>query len=316
MINTIETTRKFARINANILIEGESGTGKELFAQAIHQESRPDGPFMALNCAAIPKNLIESELFGYEGGTFTGAERQGRPGKIELADGGTLFLDEIGDMPLELQPVLLRVLEEKKIMRVGGSKYISIDFNLVTATNKDLPKLMQNNAFREDLYYRLAVFKASLPPLRERGLDIVRLARYFIDTVATNQRIPAPSLSEEASHILAQYNWPGNVRQLENAMIYAVNMSVNGIIQPDDLPAEIKGLAVVQNKIVPMELATKPINIETAHDLSFKEMEKIAIIQALYKTGNNVSRASKLLGFSKSTIYRRIRDYNINVFAN
>ena len=164
MARSIDMAKKLARLDANILIEGESGTGKEMYAQAIHNESRPNGPFIAINCAAIPRTLIESELFGYEGGTFTGAERQGRQGKVELANGGTLFLDEIGDMPLELQPVLLRVLEDKKVMRVGGNRYLPVDFRLIAASSKNLLDLVKNNQFREDLYYRLAIFKIYIPP--------------------------------------------------------------------------------------------------------------------------------------------------------
>lgn len=313
IIKTIEMTKKFAAIEANILIEGESGTGKEVYAQAIHNERCPQGPFIGLNCAAIPKNLIESELFGYEGGSFTGAERQGRPGKIELANGGTLFLDEIGDMPLELQPVLLRVLEEKRIMRIGGNKYIPIDFNLVAATNKDLLQLGRNNQFREDLYYRLAVFKIYLPPLRERGPDVIRLAKYFINKVAARQQLAVPYLSEETKNILIQYSWPGNIRQLENAMLYAVNISTGGVIHPDDLPDEIKGISYIPSNNQGNTREKVTTDKATNNNLSIKEMEKIAIIQALNQTGNNIGEAAKIIGFSKTTMYRKIRDYDIDV---
>ena len=185
----IEIARKFAHLDANILIQGESGTGKEMFAQAIHHESRSSGPFVAVNCGAIPANLIESELFGYEGGSFTGAERRGRAGKLELADGGTLFLDEIGDMPLELQPVLLRVLEEKRLMRIGGNRYVPVNFRLITATNKNLYEQVENNQFRQDLYYRLKVLQIDIPPLRDRSSDILELANYFIRVIAQKQLI-------------------------------------------------------------------------------------------------------------------------------
>jgi transcriptional regulator of acetoin/glycerol metabolism len=301
-INSVNIAKHVARLDANILLQGESGTGKEVYAQAIHNESRPGGPFIAINCAAIPTTLIESELFGYEAGAFTGAERQGRPGKIELANGGTLFLDEIGDMPLELQPVLLRVLQEKKVMRVGGSRYQPVDFRLIAATNKNLADLVNNDQFREDLYYRLEVFKIGIPPLRERGADIVQLAKYFIDSVAEKQQIPAPALSNQTILRLLQYGWPGNVRQLENAMLFAVNMASSGIIEPEDLPAAISGLENI--KFIPEN--KPPENL-----LTIKELEKVTIMQTLIQTGNNVSETANLLGMSRSTLYRKIKDYGL-----
>lgn len=313
IIESINKSKKFAKLDVNILIQGESGTGKEVYAQAIHNESRPDGPFIAINCAAIPKTLIESELFGYEGGAFTGAVRQGKPGKIELADGGTLFLDEIGDMPLEIQPILLRVLEEKKIMRVGGSRYIPVDFRLLVATNKDLLDLVKNNQFREDLYYRLAVFKTYLPPLRERGADIINLAKHFINAVAQRQQIPAPSLSSAAKYRLLQYSWPGNVRQLENAILYAVNMSSNGIIRPEDLPDEIKSAAIScsdQDCFAAPELIID--NTIREEKIPIKEMEKIAVTQALEQAKYRICEAASILGVSRSTMYRKIKEYNLH----
>ena len=307
-LKAVNMAKKLARSDVNILIQGESGTGKEMFAQAIHHESRPDGPFIAINCAALPRTLIESELFGYEGGSFTGAHRQGRPGKIELAHEGTLFLDEIGDMPVDLQPVLLRVLEEKKIMRVGGSRYIPVNFRLITATNKNLQDLMRENLFRHDLYYRLEAFKINIPPLRERGLDIVRLAKHFIETIAKKHHIPAPVLSNEAIFHLLKYSWPGNVRQLENAMLFAVNMSSGGVIKPEDLPAEITEAEISHYTVDPdLKLGSAGIK----NNLSIKEMEVIMIIQALLQTNNNVSEAAKILNLSRSTLYRKIKEYNL-----
>lgn len=309
LARSINVAKRFARLDANILIQGESGTGKEVFAQSIHNESRPDGPFIAINCAAIPKTLIESELFGYEGGAFTGAERYGRPGKIELANTGTLFLDEIGDMPLELQPVFLRVLEEKKVMRVGGSRYVPVDFRLITATNKNLLDLVKKNLFREDLYYRLEACKINIPPLRERGLDIIRLAKHFIDSIAKKQHIPAPALSNAAIFHLLKYSWPGNVRQLENAMLYAVNMSSDGVIRPEDLPEEISGMSVSHDK------GDAEFNVGSTrriqNNLSIREMEIVLIIQTLLQTRNNISEAAKILGMSRSTLYRKVKEYNL-----
>lgn len=194
------------------MLIGESGTGKELFAQAIHNNYCPEGPFIAINCASMPRTLIESELFGYEGGTFTGAEKKGRPGKFELASGGTLFLDEIGDMPIEIQPLLLRVLEERKVMRLGGNKYIPVNVRIIAATNKDLCQMISANHFREDLYYRLAVFRIDIPPLRSRKQDTLVLARYFIEETCRRINVKAPELSEDARETIRNYSWPGNAR--------------------------------------------------------------------------------------------------------
>jgi len=307
LLKAVEMARKFATLEANILLQGESGTGKEMFAQAIHDLSRPEGPFVAVNCAAIPSTLIESELFGYEGGTFTGANRQGRAGKLELANGGTLFLDEIGDMPLELQPVLLRVLEERKIMRLGGSRYIPVNFRLITATNKDLRELVEKGQFRQDLYYRLKVLQIDIPPLRERGNDIIELARYFISKIARQQQISEPVLSDPAVLCLLHYHWPGNVRQLENAMLYAVNICEDGVIRPRDLPEEI---TVGINLSLPAGEKT-PLLGRADSNLSMKEIERIMIEQTLEQTNQNISEAAALLGMSRSTLYRKIKEYQL-----
>jgi transcriptional regulator with PAS, ATPase and Fis domain len=303
---SLHLAEKYAALSANLLIQGESGTGKELYAQAIHNQSRPEGPFVAINCAAIPLTLIESELFGYEPGAFTGAERKGRTGKIELANEGTLFLDEIGDMPMELQPVLLRVLEEKRIMRIGASKYTPVNFRLITASNKDLLELVKNNQFRADLYYRLAVLKILIPPLRERETDIIWLAKHFAGIVAEQQRISTPDLSDQAVFQLLQYDWPGNVRELHNVMIYAVNMAGNGIIGPEHLPREISH--------------KEPENINNAsqstrfakQEQSIQEMEKIMIMQALINADFNVYHAADHLGISRSTLYRKMKSYGLS----
>lgn len=304
----IEIARKFAHLDANILIQGESGTGKEMFAQAIHHESRSSGPFVAVNCGAIPANLIESELFGYEGGSFTGAERRGRAGKLELADGGTLFLDEIGDMPLELQPVLLRVLEEKRLMRIGGNRYVPVNFRLITATNKNLYEQVENNQFRQDLYYRLKVLQIDIPPLRDRSSDILELANYFIRVIAQNQLIVPPVLSDLATIYLLNYHWPGNVRQLENSMLYAVNVCEDNIIRPEDLPQEITSGIDLD---LPVNTGTQLHMAQPLTNLSMKDMERIMITQALEQTKYNVSEAAVLLGMSRSTLYRKIKEYQL-----
>lgn len=309
LLKSIDLAKKFSHLDGNILIQGETGTGKEMFAQAIHNESRPHGPFIAVNCAAIPKTLIESELFGYERGAFTSAEHRGRKGKIELADGGTLFLDEIGDMPLELQPVLLRVLEAKTVMRLGGCRYIPVDFQLVAATNKDLLEMVKCGQFRDDLYYRLAAFKITIPPLRERGPDIIGLAQYFINNIASKRQIPVPQLSDAAILHLLQYDWPGNVRQLENAMLYAVSTSDDGIIKPENLPDEVtKSAPPPLQGLVPDSVSGyRPGD----NSLTLRDMEKITIMQALIKSGYNISRAAKTLEMSRSTLYRKIKKINI-----
>jgi len=300
----IDLSQKFSGLEANILLQGESGTGKEMFAHAIHKDSRPNGPFVAVNCAAIPSTLIESELFGYAGGSFTGAEKQGRPGKIELADQGTLFLDEIGDMPLELQPVLLRVLDEKRVMRIGASQYVPVDFRLITATNRDLDDLVEKDLFRKDLLYRLKVLQINIPPLRQRGEDIVLLARYFISIIAQKQRIKAPEFSDELLIALLYYAWPGNVRQLENAVLYALNVSNGSLIETSHLPEDIKAsLAAFHAK------QRKP-HVPVNH-LSMKEVEKIFIKEALLQCNHNISEAAHLLKMSRATLYRKIKEYQL-----
>lgn len=297
-LESINTAKQFSKMFANVLIQGESGTGKELFAQSIHNSFRPEGPFISINCSAMPRNLVESELFGYEGGAFTGAERKGRPGLIELANEGTLFLDEIGDMPLEIQPVLLRVLEEKKVLRIGGQKYISVDFRVIAASNKDLKTMVMEKTFREDLYYRLAVYKLKIPPLRKKKEDILELANFFIQS--TCKRIGSsevPTISSAVKSKLMEYNWPGNVRQLENVMVYAVTMAQNKIINLKDLPDDI--------------LYPEIANNHSACALSLEDAEKNAIKNAMIQTDYNVADAAEILGIAKSTLYNKLKQYNI-----
>jgi transcriptional regulator with PAS, ATPase and Fis domain len=294
--------KKYALSNANIFISGESGCGKEVYAQAIHNESRVDGPFIAVNCAGLPQNLIESELFGYEAGAFTGAERQGKSGKIELASGGTLFLDEIAEMTIHMQAVLLRTIEDKTIMRIGGKKYQPVDFRLITATNKDLPKLVAEGRFREDLYYRISVLKLVIPPLRERTGDIVPLAENFISLYAQAQCEKAPSLANATRCLLLQYDWPGNVRQLQNYMSYAVCMAERGIILPEHLPDE---LLSALPEILPER--SEGESAPETQSLSLQDIEMLTIKRALREMNGHVRAAAKLIGVSKSTLYRRIQ---------
>lgn len=298
----ITLAQRFANSSENILMLGESGTGKELFAQAIHNIYRPQGTFMAVNCAAMPRELIESELFGYEGGSFTGAERSGRPGKIELAHGGTLFLDEIGDMPLELQAVLLRTLEDKQVMRIGGRRYKKVDFRLVAATNKDLYKIVKEKQYREDLYFRLSVLSINIPPLRKRGNDVEILSKLFIDNYCNKQGWNKQEISPAAQTIINEYQWPGNVRQLQNAMIHAANTAQDDLIIPENLPNYI-----LQD--------SSPINFDDMTDnkmLRLDNLEKMAIGKALLASNNFFPVAAEILGISRSTLYRKLKDYNID----
>jgi transcriptional regulator with PAS, ATPase and Fis domain len=303
---TVALAQRFACTPENIMLVGESGTGKELFAQAIHNIYRPQGPFMAVNCAAMPRELIESELFGYEGGSFSGAERSGRPGKIELSHGGTLFLDEIGDMPLALQAVLLRTLEDRQVMRVGGRRYKKVDFKLIAATNKDLYKMVRENQFREDLYFRLSVLTLNIPPLRERGNDTEILSTFFIKNYCQKQGWKIPQVSPAVQKIINEYEWPGNARQLQNAMVYAVNTAQGDMIKPENLP----------NYII---LDTCPIKVgekmnihgKMSEMLSLDKLEKAAIETALLHTNNSVPIAAEMLGISRSNLYRKLKEYNI-----
>lgn len=295
----IELTKRFSNSKENILLIGESGTGKELFAQSIHNNYCPQGPFMAVNCAAMPRELIESELFGYEGGSFTGAERTGRPGKIELAHGGTLFLDEIGDMPLELQAVLLRALEDKQVMRVGGRRYKKVDFRLVAATNKDLFKMVREKQYREDLYFRLSVLTVNIPPLRSRTNDVDVLSQYFIKSYCQKQGWKTPKFTKPALNKIQEYQWPGNVRQLQNALIFAVNSAQDNIIDLDNLPQYILRDSGTLHE-------ESDFNSES---LSLENLEKKAIEKALLYAKNSVPDAAKILGISRSTLYRKLKTY-------
>ena len=290
---------------ANVLLQGESGTGKELFAQAIHHHSpRGDGPFIAVNCCAIPRELIGSELFGYEEGAFTGARRGGRPGKFELAAGGTIFLDEIGDMPLDQQAALLRVLEEKKMVRIGGERVIAADARVICATNKNLIAGVANGTFRHDLYYRLNVISVTIPPLRERGDDIIKLFKYFLGKIGREHNrdfSPEPAVLEALRH----YSWPGNVRELNNVAERAASLADGPAISLWHLPAEVRG----------GELAGGLAFTETVRIVSLREQtrrqaedkERRELIVSLGECGGNISLLARKLGVARSTVYRRLR---------
>ena len=325
----IEEVKKLGNIAANsssnVLILGESGTGKELIAQSIHNASnRSRGPFIAINCGSLPKGLIESELFGYEGGAFTGANKDGHPGKFELADGGTIFLDEIGDMPLDLQASLLRVLQTKEIVRIGGKKSKQIDVRIMAATNNNLEESISNNSFRSDLYYRLNVFSIFVPPLRDRKEDLLMLSQYFIQSCNVKLRKNIKGLSEEAFSLLASYRWPGNVRELENVMERGVNLASSNFITPKDLPHNIAGNVNIMQNIVPTNppvanmSPSHPINAPVENQThnayaSIKDAEHTAIIEAFTKTGGNMQKSADILGIGRRTLYRKIEKYSIDV---
>lgn len=292
-----------SKSTSTVLVRGESGTGKELFARAIHNHSdRCDNPFIAVNCAAIPDNLLESELFGYEEGAFTGAKKGGKLGKFELADNGTMFLDEIGDMSLHLQAKLLRVLQEKELNKIGSKSNKLIDVRIIAATNKDLENMIDKGTFREDLYYRLNVIPINLPSLRERREDIPLLIHFMIKEYARKLNKNVFNIDENAVNIMADYNWPGNIRELQNVIEYSVNMSLTSNISIDLIPNRIKNIETE-------EVVIKDDNIRT-----LEALEKTEIIKALnkykeYKKDKEL--AAKALGISRATLYRKLEKYNI-----
>ena len=284
-----------------VIITGESGTGKELMAHAIHHaSSRRPFPFVRVNCAAIPRDLFESELFGYEKGAFTGARQKGKPGKFELANRGSMFLDEIGDLPLEMQPKLLRVLEEKEFERIGGNTIIKADFRLLAATNHDLEQMLKDRVFREDLFYRLNVVALPIPPLRERKEDILPIARHLLDQISQDAGIPELELSPEAEQVFLEYDWPGNVREMSNALERAVFFVENDIIRAADLPPYLyrRGGHSAPSVEKPLKFVQD-------------EAEVDAIKSALKATGFNKSRAAKRLGIHRSLLYKKMKKYNL-----
>lgn len=293
-----------ARGNSTVLITGESGTGKEMFAKAIHYaSSRSDHPFVTVNCGAIPENLLESELFGYEKGAFTGASEKGKAGKFELADGGTIFLDEIGDMPLHLQVKILHVLQNMRFERVGGSKNIIVDVRVIAATNKNLEKLIDEGKFREDLYYRLSVIPLSIPPLRERREDIKMLMYHFLRKYNTFMNRKITGFSPAVEDLYLNHDWPGNVRELENAVEYGTNMAFGDTIDIDEVPARIMKK---EEEIVKFKNLDKPL----AEQIKLYERE---IITRKLKQHNGVKDAvARELGLSRATLYRKLSELDIN----
>ena len=293
---TIRQGKRVALTNYNVLIMGESGTGKELMAQAIHNTSnRSHMPFIAINCGALPRGLIVSELFGYDGGSFTGSKKEGNPGKFELADGGTIFLDEIGDMPLDVQATLLRVIQEKEVIRIGGSKPKQIDVRIIAATNKNLEEEVLNQTFRRDLFYRLNVLAINMPSLRNRKEELEFLINNILERIMSETNKPYLSVDGPAMNLLKNYDWPGNIRELENVLERSANTSENYTISCHDLPLNfLQG----DSKALP--------------DITIIEQQQIALLMdTLRATHGNIKQTAERLGIARNTIYRKMERYNI-----
>ncbi len=301
MLRLYQLLEQVGPSNASVLITGESGTGKEVVARTLHQLSpRKNGPFVALNCSAIPESLLESELFGHERGAFTGATGA-RQGCFELASGGTIFLDEIGEMPANLQKKLLRVLEERRVRRLGGRVEIEVDVRIVSATNADVERLLERGAFREDLYYRLNVFTLELPPLRERLGDVPLLAHQFLKEFAAANDKPVHGFTDEALELLNRYDWPGNVRELRNAVERAVVVTRGPEIEVHHLPGTLR----------PRPRVAVPAGdgVRVAPGMSLEDAERSLILHTLEQTGGNKTRAAGILGISAKTLHLKLKKY-------
>lgn len=304
MKQTIELIHKIGLTKAPVLILGESGVGKELFATAIHElREKKEAPFIAINCGAIPATLFESELFGYEKGAFSGANQKGKKGKIELAQGGTLFLDEVGELPLEMQVKLLRVLQEHKYYAVGGTKQLSVDFRVVAATNRDLESLVKDGLFREDLYYRLNVFTVQIPPLRERKEDIIELTHYFLYEFSAQYHRQIHGVSQEIMQELLNYQWQGNIRELRNTIERLVVYATDGILRREDLPFAVSSETRMHNPLEPEDI----LSLEQELDA----YEKKVILKALSLEEGSKIAVAKRLGISRASLYNKIKKFNI-----
>jgi two-component system NtrC family response regulator len=295
MLKVGKTIERVASADVSVMLLGASGTGKELLARAVHEKSGCKGEFIAINCAAIPENLLEAELFGYERGAFTGAVKS-NVGKIELAEGGTLFLDEVGDIPLPLQVKLLRFLQERVIERIGGRQPIAVDTRIVCATHQDLEAMIADGRFREDLYYRLAEIVVKIPSLAERAGDAVLLARHFLNRFSRELNPKVQSLSPDAVAAIDAYAWPGNVRELENRLKRAIIMAEGRSVGANDL--DLPGAAPEESDL---------INLRSAREVA----DRRAIRQAMSRTDNNISGAAKLLGISRPTLYDLLKQYRL-----
>ncbi len=304
MRQVLSQIKRVAPTDSTVLITGESGTGKELVADSIHRHSQRNGRrFVKINCAAIPETLLESELFGYEKGAFTGAEAR-KPGKFEQANGGTVFLDEIGDMPLETQAKILRVLEEKEVDRLGGMRPVPVDVRVVAATNRNIQEMVDNNEFREDLFFRLNVFPIQLPPLRERPEDIPFLVEAFL-----SHSDKEASVSPQAMHILCAHPWHGNVRELRNVVESALLYSQK-IVEPEHLPPALSG-----SMAIPTPVGVFISGEEESLDLDYRlqELEKGILVEALKRSDGVQAQAARLLGIKERSLWHRVKKYGIDV---
>jgi two-component system NtrC family response regulator len=309
MKSTFALMRRFAATEGTVLVCGESGTGKELIVRAIHQASgRRSGPFIVVNCGAIPSSLIESEFFGHEAGAFTGATGL-RRGKFEEADGGTLFLDEVGELTPEAQVKLLRVIEEGSFCRVGGNDSVEVDVRVMAATNRDLAALVKNGQFREDLFWRLHVLSLTVCPLRERPEDIPLLVEHFVEKYATSFGVRPPTVGPQTMELLQSYAWPGNVRELQNCIYSAMIVSETGSLEPSSLPERIaKGVSQTSGEPMPSGLASLAQTVAHATE----QVEKETIQEMLVKTGGNREKAAEMLGIGRTTLYRKLKQYGID----
>ncbi len=312
MHKIFETVERVSSSDASVLVQGESGTGKELMARAIHYTSpRRNKPFVPVNCAALPDTLLESELFGYDEGAFSGARRR-KPGRFEIADGGTIFLDEVGDLPLAMQPKILRAAEEKIIERLGGTRRIPVDVRIVAASNRDLRQEVKEGRFRQDLYFRLAVITVSIPPLRDRKEDILVLADHFLREFCTDLGRPSPSLSDAAASALLAHDWPGNVRELKNAMQHLALLCDDSVIEPQSLPGWLlmegpPGIAVRADS----DPLDTPLSLKESKRRTFVETEKRQIAEALRIFDGNRTRAAEYLGISRRSLQLKIKHYGL-----
>lgn len=310
---TVQLAKKVCSVKSSVLILGESGVGKEVFAKAIHEASEGENaPFISINCGAIPPSLFESEFFGYERGAFSGADLKGKKGKIELAKGGTLFLDEIGELPLEMQVKLLRVLQERKFYRVGGEKEIETNFRVIAATNRNLKELMSEGQFREDLYYRLNVVSIHIPPLKERREDIIELTHYFLNDFSMLYQRPINQFSQEAMQEMLQWDWPGNIRELRNVVERLVVFATDGVIRREYLPfhshQSLNGLSFLSVPDHSDEEDNTILPLQEEMDLH----EKKVLEKALNIVNGNKLECAKQLGITRATLYNRLKRLEIN----
>jgi len=301
MMTIIDSAKRAANNNSTILLVGDSGTGKEYFAHAIHNASkRKFGPFVKLNCGAIPSNLMESELFGYESGAFTGAGKNGKVGKFEIATGGTIFLDEIGTMPFDMQTKLLRVLEEKEFERVGGNSKVEVDVRVISATNENLKKLVEEGKFREDLYYRLDVVSFSVPPLKARHGDVALLSQKILKDFSHSYDQCPHKISEEVIRRLETYKWPGNVRELRNVIESSINMTTDDTIHINDLPKYLKDVLIDKFD----ESYLMDDDLDYKHQMEHYEEQLIK--EAIRRSHGNKTEAARLLGLHRSVLYKKM----------